>query len=267
MTEYITAVEAIDVRFPTSPHLDGSDAMNPDPDYSAAYVVAAHRRRATRGTGSSSPSGGATTIEVAADRGARAACRRAAGRRAARRPRRCSARQLDRRHPAALARARRRASCTWPIGGVVNAVWDLAARRAGQPLWQLLADLTPEQIVDLVDFRYLTDALTRDEALDLLRAAARGPGRARPSSCSPSGYPAYTTSPGWLGYDDEKLARLCRGGGRRRLHPDQAQGRRGPRRRRAADGASPGRRSAPDIRIAIDANQTLGRRRRRSLDG
>jgi L-fuconate dehydratase len=94
------------------------------------------------------------------------------------------------------------------IGAVVNAVWDLAAKRAGVPLWKLLSDLTPEQIVDLVDFRYLTDALTRDEALEILRAAK--PGRAeREAVLRGRGYPAYTTTPGWLGYDDAKLVRLC----------------------------------------------------------
>ena len=90
---------------------------------------------------------------------------------------------------------------------VLNALWDLAARSAGKPLWKLLADLTPEQIVSLVDFRYLRDALTEDEALDLLRAAKAGQAD-REARLLDEGYPAYTTTPGWLGYDDEKLARL-----------------------------------------------------------
>jgi L-fuconate dehydratase len=95
------------------------------------------------------------------------------------------------------------------VGAVVNALWDLRAKRAGLPLWELLAGLTPEAIVDLVDFRYLSDALTRDEALHLLRAAE--PGRAeRLARLRETGYPAYTTTPGWLGYSDRKLARLCR---------------------------------------------------------
>jgi L-fuconate dehydratase len=93
-------------------------------------------------------------------------------------------------------------------GGLVNAVWDLAARRAGQPLWQLLAAMTPEALVAQIDFRYLRDALTESEALTILRTAA--PGRAdREQHLLAEGYPAYTTTPGWLGYDDEKLARLC----------------------------------------------------------
>jgi L-fuconate dehydratase len=93
-------------------------------------------------------------------------------------------------------------------GAVINAAWDMTARRAGKPVWQLIADMTAEQLVDLVDFRYITDALTRDEALALLRHAA--PGRAeRIATLRAVGYPAYTTSPGWLGYSDDKLARLA----------------------------------------------------------
>ena len=95
------------------------------------------------------------------------------------------------------------------IGAVVNAAWDLAAKMAGKPVWRLLADMTPEQIVDLVDFRYLEDALTRDEALDILRAARDGRDE-RIAQLEADGYPAYTTTPGWLGYSDEKLTALSR---------------------------------------------------------
>jgi L-fuconate dehydratase len=94
------------------------------------------------------------------------------------------------------------------IGAVLNASWDLAARRAGKPLWRLLAELTPEQLVDLVDFRYLEDALTRDEALDLLRRGAAGRAE-RTKILLRDGYPAYSTTPGWLGYSDARLAELC----------------------------------------------------------
>jgi L-fuconate dehydratase len=93
-------------------------------------------------------------------------------------------------------------------GAVLNACWDLAARRAGKPLWLLLAELTPRQIADLVDFRYLSDALTPDEALELLERGAEG--RAgRIAALRRDGYPAYSTGPGWLGYSDERLAALC----------------------------------------------------------
>jgi L-fuconate dehydratase len=91
---------------------------------------------------------------------------------------------------------------------VVNAAWDMAARAAGQPVWRLISDMSPQQIVDLIDFRYISDALTPAEALALLQAAAPGKA-ARRAHLLAQGYPAYTTSPGWLGYSDEKLARLC----------------------------------------------------------
>jgi L-fuconate dehydratase len=95
------------------------------------------------------------------------------------------------------------------IGAIVNAAWDMAARRAGKPVWRLIAQMTPEQIVDLIDFRYISDALTPGEALALLHTAAPGKA-ARMETLLARGYPAYTTSPGWLGYSDEKLARLAK---------------------------------------------------------
>jgi L-fuconate dehydratase len=139
------------------------------------------------------------------------------------------------------------------IGGVINAVWDMAARSANKPVWRFIADMTPEQIVDAVDFRYLTDALTRDEALQLLRDTAGGKAK-RIAELLEHGYPAYTTSPGWLGYSDEKLARLA--------HEAVASGFRtiklkvgrnvdeDVRRCRIAREAV-----GPDIAIAVDANQ------------
>jgi L-fuconate dehydratase len=95
------------------------------------------------------------------------------------------------------------------IGAVVNALWDLKAKRSGLPLWQLVSQLTPEELVNLVDFRYLTDAITPAEALEILTKAV--PGRAaRTEQLLARGYPAYTTTPGWLGYTDEKMLRLAR---------------------------------------------------------
>ncbi|HMM43647.1 MAG TPA: enolase C-terminal domain-like protein, partial [Thermomicrobiales bacterium] len=92
---------------------------------------------------------------------------------------------------------------------VVNAVWDLWAKAEGKPLWKLVADMTPEQLVACVPFRYITDAITPDEALDLLRRMA--PGKAeRKAEIRQHGYPAYTTSAGWLGYPDDKIRQLCR---------------------------------------------------------
>lgn len=94
------------------------------------------------------------------------------------------------------------------LGAVVNAAWDLASRRAGKPLWRFISEMRPEEIVRCIDFRYLRDALTPDEARTILEAAA--PGRpARSAYLAEHGYPAYTTTPGWLGYSDEKLVRLA----------------------------------------------------------
>ena len=132
----------------------------------------------------------------------------------------------------------------------------ICARSApGKPLWQLLADLAPEEMVDLVDFRYLTDAL--DPATRRWRSCAPAePGRAeREARLLADGYPAYATSPGWLGYSDEKLARLCREAVDEGFTHDQAQGRRRPRRRHAPHARSRATAVGPDIRIAIDANQ------------
>ncbi|GAA3248272.1 enolase C-terminal domain-like protein [Dactylosporangium siamense] len=206
MTERISSVETLDVRFPTSLHRDGSDAMNPFPDYSAAYVVL-RTTSGAEGHGLVFTVGRGTEIAVAA---MRSLAGMVVGQ---------SVEELLA-DPGALARRLTGDSqIRWlgpekgvvhmAAGGLVNAVWDLAARRAGKPLWKLLAGLTPEQLVAQIDFRYLRDALTEDEALALLRGAAGG--RAdRERMLLERGYPAYTTTPGWLGYDDEKLARLCR---------------------------------------------------------
>jgi L-fuconate dehydratase len=139
------------------------------------------------------------------------------------------------------------------VGAVVNAAWDLKARLADKPLWKLLADLTPEQLVELVDFRYLEDALTRDEALELLRGAVAHRAE-RETRLLTLGYPAYATTPGWLGYDDEKLVRLSREAVedgfsliKLKVGADQADDERRLALVREAVG--------PETRIAIDANQ------------
>jgi L-fuconate dehydratase len=139
---------------------------------------------------------------------------------------------------------------------VLNAFWDLAARTAGKPLWKLLADLSPEQVVSLVDFRYLLDALTEQDALTLLHAAREGRAE-REAVLLERGYPAYTTTPGWLGYDDEKLARLSTvavqdGFGliKLKVGANLADDVRRLAIARAAVG--------PDMPIAVDANQIWG---------
>lgn len=248
----ITALDTADVRFPTSLDLDGSDAMNPDPDYSAAYVrLRTDAADGLVGHGFVFTIGRGTEVQVAALQA-------------------LSGHLVGRELEPLLADM----GGTWralvhdsqlrwlgpekgvmhmAIGAVVTALWDLRAKREGKPLWQLLAALSPEEIVDLVDFRYLTDALTPGEALDLLRAAE--PGRAeREKELLAAGYPAYTTTPGWLGYDDAKLERLCR--------EAVADGFTQVKLKVGGDIIDDVRRLGiarravgPDVRIAVDANQ------------
>ena len=204
----ITALETFDIRFPTSLSLDGSDAMNPDPDYSAAYVVIrTDAADGLEGHGFVFTIGRGNDVEVAAIEALRD---------------HLVGRDVDALLADMGAASRlltHDSQLRWlgpekgvihmAIGAVVNALWDLRAKRAGEPLWLHLGRLSPEEIVSLVDFRYLSDALTPDEALAILRAAE--PGREeRIERLLRDGYPGYTTSPGWLGYSDEKLARLCR---------------------------------------------------------
>ena len=206
MADRFTAFEVRDVRFPTSRELDGSDAMNADPDYSAAYVTVGTSAGET-GHGFVFTIGRGTEVAVAA---VRAIEPLVAG--------------LD--VEATLAdlggfwkRLVHESQLRWlgpekgvmhmAIGAVVNAVWDLRAKRAGKPLWQLLADLSPREVVELIDFRYIADALTPDEALQILTDAEPGKA-ARQAQLLENGYPAYTTSAGWLGYSDAKVARLVR---------------------------------------------------------
>ena len=202
-----TSFTTHDVRFPTSRDLDGSDAMNPDPDYSAAYlVVGTDDADGLQGHGFAFTIGRGNDVQVAAIDA-------------------LAGHLLGRDVDAVLDDM----GATWKsfvddsqlrwlgpekgvmhmaISAVVNALWDLRAKRAGLPLWDLLGRMSPEELVALVDFRYLSDALTRDDALQILRAAE--PGRAeRREELLRSGFPAYTTTPGWLGYSDEKLVRLA----------------------------------------------------------
>lgn len=202
----ITAIDALDVRFPTSRRRDGSDAMNPDPDYSAAYAIVrtngeleGHGFTFTIGRGNEVCVAaiealaplviGLDTEEVFADM-----CgfwRRVAG-----------DSQLRWIGP-------EKGAIHLATAAVVNAVWDLYARVEGKPLWKLLVDMSPEQLVSCVDFRYITDALTRDQALALLRAKAPTKAK-REAEMLERGFPAYTTSVGWLGYADERVRRLAR---------------------------------------------------------
>src|SRR5438876_2129071 len=203
----IESLEVLDIRFPTSRDLDGSDAMNPDPDYSAAYVILrTDDADGFTGHGLTFTIGRGTEVVVAA---VRALAPLVVGR------------STDELFPAMGAFWRslvgdsqlrwigpEKGAIHLATAAVVNAVWDLRAKRAGKPLWELLTTMTPAEIVELVDFRYLTDALTPDDALAILEELA--PTReARIDELLRDGYPAYTTSVGWLGYSDDKIRLLC----------------------------------------------------------
>ena len=196
-----------DIRFPTSRDLDGSDAVNVDPDYSCAYVVLRTERDGVEGHGLTFTTGRGTEVVVAA---VRALAPRVVGKR------------LEEiaadmagfwRHVTGDTQVRwlgpDKGVTHLATAAIINAVWDLYAKSERKPLWKLLADMTPEQLVACVDFRYLTDALTPDEALRLLQEAESGKVR-REAELRQNGYPAYTTSAGWLGYPDDKIRRLCR---------------------------------------------------------
>ncbi|MFJ3082228.1 enolase C-terminal domain-like protein [Streptomyces halstedii] len=267
MSQTVTRFEVHDIRFPTSEQLDGSDAMNPDPDYSAAYVVlrtdvserAGEEGGADGPGGGTGPEGHGFCFTIGRGNEVMAAAIGALrpyvlGRPV---PRTAAAlgdlyRELT--HDSQLRWLGPEKGVThMAVGAVVNAAWDLAAKLAGEPVWRFLAGMTPEELVSLVDFRYLTDALTPDEALAVLRAAE--PGRAeRAERLLAEGYPAYTTSPGWLGYDDATLVRLARqavADGFTQIKLKVGGDLRDDVRRLSLAREAVG----PDIRIALDANQ------------
>jgi len=202
----ITTVEALDIRFPTSRQQIGSDAMNTDPDYSAAYCIL-RTDTGVEGHGLTFTIGRGNELCVAAIRAL-----------------------------TPLVIGKTLPSCTENMGAfwrmmtgdsqlrwvgpekgvihlataaIVNAVWDLWAKVEGKPVWKLLCDMTPEQLVSCIDFRYISDVLTPRDALNILRrnSSARA---AREAEMQSRGYPAYTTSAGWLGFTDTQLRELCR---------------------------------------------------------
>jgi L-fuconate dehydratase len=200
----ITSLSTYDVRFPTSVSLDGSDAMHRTPDYSAAYVIL-HTDSGATGHGLTFTNGRGTEVCIAA---VRALEPLVAGRtlegitgdmRAFWRSL-VSDDQLRWLGP-------EKGVIHLAVGAVVNAVWDLWAKQEGMPLWRLLTRLPPEDIVAAIDFRYIEDALSPEEALDILHAATGGKDE-REAQIVAGGYPAYTTSAGWIGYEDEKVKAL-----------------------------------------------------------
>ncbi len=208
MATTITDVTARDIRFPTSQHLDGSDAMNPDPDYSAVYVVLqTDNADGLQGHGLTFSIGRGNDICV-----------------------KC----VEALKPLVVGKTLEsftddmsgfwrmitgdsqlrwigpdKGAMHMATGAVVNAVWDFYAKSKGKPVWQLLCDMSPEQLVACIDFRYITDALTPDEALEILRRNESTKAE-RIEELLQTGYPSYTTSAGWLGYPDDKLRQLCR---------------------------------------------------------
>lgn len=207
MSVIITSVEVKDIRFPTSRTLDGSDAMNQDPDYSAAYVILKTSVGKLEGHGLTFTIGRGNDLCKAA---------------------------IETLAPMVIGQPfdtiREDFGSFWKMitgdsqlrwlgpekgiihlatGAVVNALWDLYAKIEQKPLWQLLADMSPEELVRCVDFTYITDAITPEEAIEILRKQEKTK-QQRIDQLKKTGYPAYTTSAGWLGYSDEKIRRLCR---------------------------------------------------------
>jgi L-fuconate dehydratase len=247
----ITGFRTVDVRFPTSRALDGSDAMNKDPDYSAAYLIFETDDPKLSGHGLVFTIGRGNDLQCAA---------------------------IDLLAPYAVGRdvedlgksmgefARslvRDSQMRWlgpekgithmAAGAVINAAWDLISKHAGKPLWKYLSDLSPEEIVDLVDFRYITDYITRDEALAILHKAKANRVENEKELLA-NGLPAYTTSAGWLGYSDEKMVRLAKEAVadgfkliKLKCGTDLEDDKRRLKLARAAIG--------PDVKLAIDANQ------------
>lgn len=205
----ILSVEVRDVRFPTSAGSHGSDAMHPDPDYSAAYVILGTDVEGLEGHGLTFTIGRGNELCVAA---VESLAPLVVGR---------SVEEIRSDMRGFWRRLTSDSQLRWvgpekgvihlATAAVVNAVWDLIAKSEGKPLWKLLVDMEPEEIVAAIDFRYITDALTPEEALEILRRN-RASRPVREAEMRLEGYPAYTTSAGWLGYPDEQIRRLCREG-------------------------------------------------------
>ena len=202
----ITSVRTQDVRFPTSLELDGSDAVNVDPDYSSAYVVVStdsgeigHAFVFTCGRGNEIVTAairsfgqllvGRDIDELIGDLGE-------------------ASRRLV--HDSQMRwLGPEKGVSHMACGALINALWDLRAKREKKPLWLLLSEMPAEEVVSVVDFTHIQNALTPRDALDLLNRGANGK-EARIAQLQLDGFPAYTTTPGWLGYSDEKLVRLSR---------------------------------------------------------
>jgi len=203
----ITSIEVKDVRFPTSKTLIGSDAMNPDPDYSAAYVILKTNVPGLEGHGLTFTIGRGNELCVKAIKSLSYLIINK------------SLLSFTQNMGAFWTMITGDSQLRWlgpdkgvihlAIGAVVNAVWDLYAKAEKKPLWKLLADMTPEEFVACVDFKYITDVITPEEAIEILRQNEHTK-KERIAYLKENGYPAYTTSAGWLGYPDQKIRKLCR---------------------------------------------------------
>ena len=248
----ITDILVKDVRFPTSKSLDGSDAMNPDPDYSAAYVILkTNHKDGIEGHGLTFTIGRGNELCAAA---INALSYLVKGK---------SLESIVADMSAFWRTITGDSQLRWlgpekgiihlATGAMVNAVWDLYAKVVGKPLWQLLADMTPAELVKCIDFTYITDVLTPEEALRILKEK-EATKLERIEKLKVSGYPAYTTSAGWLGYADQKIRRLSREAknqGFKYLKMKVGSNRQDDIRRAGIIIEEIG----PDIRLMMDANQ------------
>ncbi|HEX6495953.1 MAG TPA: L-fuconate dehydratase [Acidobacteriaceae bacterium] len=249
----ITSVEVLDLRFPTSRESIGSDAVNKNPDYSAAYCIL-HTDSDLKGYGLTFTLGRGNELCVGAAKYLGGFVE----------GRRLSALTDDLRTFSRQLTDDSQFRWLGPEKGVthmaaaaiINGVWDLYARQQNKPLWRLLADMSPEEIVRLVDFRYIDDAISETEALELLKSKRVGR-EARVAELEGKGYPAYTTSVGWFGFSDEKVRWLC--------HEALAQGWRHFKLKVGGEPKDDIRRAAlvrseigADTKLMMDANQRWG---------
>lgn len=203
----IIEAEIKDIRFPTSRSLAGSDAMNPDPDYSAAYLILKTDRDGLEGHGLTFTIGRGNELCCSA---IKLLAEKLIGR---------NLEEITGDMGAFWTEITGDSQLRWlgpekgvihlATGAVVNAVWDLYAKQQKKPLWRLLSEMSPQELVSCIDFRYISEALSPREALEMLTEKSRGK-QGRTASLLEEGYPAYTTSAGWLGYSDEKIRKLCR---------------------------------------------------------
>lgn len=249
----ISKISTYDLRFPTSATLSGSDAMNPDPDYSSAYLeVETDANDGYKGIGFVFTIGRGNDVVIKA---IESLAQRFVGQ---------TVEHLLDDMKMAWDMLVHDSQLRWlgpekgvehmAIGAMLSALWDLKAKRAGLPLWQLLAEMTPEELVATLDFRYLTDVLTPEEAVDILKRGQVGKAE-RIQSLLDNGYPGYSTAAGWLGYSDEKMVSLAKsestekGFGLIKLKVGQNINDDLRRLKLAREAIG------PDVKLAVDANQ------------